>query len=404
MKLSIILAYKTILRGDKGSLALTIFILIAVFLNLLFIDSIFAGITRTMDNGRINYQYGEVIIEPKEGDKYIQNTKEFIEKIKDYEHVKNVTSRVRTGAVLFHDKNNDGRKVSMFTGGAGVIGVDPENDNKSLDIASTVFKGRYLKKGEIGKVVIGADAAGGYGSSPFPIDLEGVKVGDKIRVEFKNGISREYEIVGIFKTRNFDVDSGLFVTKKDLNSVLNTKGDASEIIVRLDDKNNSKKAIDFFRSVANVDYKMADWHEKLEFGRSINKSFDMIGNILRVIGSIVAGLVIFIIIFVDIINRRKQIGIMKAIGVPQIYIMLSYVIRGMFYTVMGMFFGYLIMRYGVITYFSKNPIDFPMGWMVPVIKMQALKSGIMLFTIAGFIGSFLPTIREVRKKILDLMK
>ncbi len=404
MKLSIFLAYKTILRGDKGSLALTIFILLSVFLNLLFIDSIFAGIARTMDNGRINYQYGEVIIEPKEGDEYIKNAREFIDKIKDYEHIKSITSRIRAGATLFYDKNNDGRDVAMFGGGGGVIGVDTEIDNDVLDIRSTVFEGRYLKKDEIGKAIIGADAAGGYGTSPFPFDLEGVKVGDKIDVQFKNGISREYEIVGIFKTRNFDVDSAVFVTKKDLNSILDSHGEASEIIVRLDDRNNSQKAIDFFKSVANVDYEMADWHEKLEFGRSINKSFDMIGNILRVIGSIVAGLVIFIIIFVDIINRRKQIGIMKAIGVPQMYIMLSYIIRGMFYTFTGMLFGYLIMKYGVISYFTINPIDFPMGWMVPVIKPESLKSSIVLFTIAGFIGSFLPTIREVRKKILELMK
>ncbi len=404
MKLSIFLAYKTILRGDKGSLALTIFILLSVFLNLLFIDSIFAGIARTMDNGRINYQYGEVIIEPKEGDEYIKNAREFIDKIKDYEHVKSVTSRIRAGATFFYDKNGDGRDVAMFGGGGGVIGVDTEIDNNALDIRSTVFEGRYLKKDEIGKAIIGADAAGGYGTSPFPIDLDGVKVGDKIEVKFKNGISREYEIVGIFKTRNFDVDSALFVTKKDLNSVLEATGEASEIIVRLDDRNNSKKAMSFFKNVSDVDYDIADWHEKLEFGRSINKSFEMIGNILRVIGSIVAGLVIFIIIFVDIINRRSQIGIMKAIGVPQTYIMLSYVFRGMFYTFIGMFFGYLIMKYGVISYFTINPIDFPMGWMVPVIKPESLKSSIILFTIAGFIGSFLPTVREVRKKILELMK
>ncbi len=404
MKLPIFLAYKTILRGNKGSLFLTIFILLAVFLNLLFIDSIFAGIAKTMDDGKINYQYGEVIIEPKEDEKYIKNANEFVNEINDFYYVKSVTSRIRSGATFFNDKNNDGRDVAKFGGAGGVIGIDAENDNKSIDIKSTVFEGRYLKKNEIGSAIIGADAAGGYGSSPFPRDLEGVLVGDTIEVEYYNGISREYKIVGIFKTKNFDVDSALIVTKKELNSVLGTTGEASEIIVRLNDRSLSKKAVSDFESVQDAGYEISDWDEKLEFGRSINKSFDMIGGILRIIGSIVAGLVIFIIMFVDILNRRKQIGIMKAIGVPQIYITNSYLIRGMFYTSVGMILGYLCMEYCVIAYFEKNPIDFPMGWMVPYIKIESLKMSIILFTIAGFVGSFLPTIREVRKKILDLMR
>ncbi len=403
MKLSVFLAFKTIIRGDKGSLALTIFILLAVFLNLLFIDSIFSGIAKTMDNGKINYQYGEVIIEPKKTEIFIKNANQIVDRIKDFEHVTSVTTRLKTGATLVNDKNNDGRDVAKF--GNGVIGIDAEIDNESIDIKSAIIEGRYLEKDEIGKAILGADASGGYGSSPFPYDLEGVKVGDKIKVYFDAyDIVREYEIVGIFKTKNFDVDSALIITKKDMNSILGTTEEASEIIVRLDDRNFSKQAISYFENELKSDYEISDWDEKLEFGRSINKSFDMIGTILRVIGSIVAGLVIFIIIFVDILNRRKQIGIMKAIGIPQIYITGSYLIRGMFYTVSGIILGYLVMKYGVITYFIKNPIDFPMGWMVPYIRPDLLKSSVILFMIAGFIGSFFPTIKEVRKKILDLMK
>ncbi len=130
----------------------------------------------------------------------------------------------------------------------------------------------------------------------------------------------------------------------------------------------------------------------------------MIGSILRIIGSLVAGLVIFIIIFVDIVNRRKQIGILKAIGIPESAIMQSYVIRGMFYTVLGVIFGFLLMRFGVISFFTIHPIDFPMGDMVPVIKKTALRMSIILFVVAGLIGSVIPAVKEVRKKILTLMR
>jgi hypothetical protein len=62
------------------------------------------------------------------------------------------------------------------------------------------------------------------------------------------------------------------------------------------------------------------------------------------------------------------------------------------------------MNFGVIGFFRGHPIDFPMGDMIPVIKREALRMSIILFVIAGLIGSFIPSIKEVRKKILTLMR
>ncbi len=403
IKLAFFLAGKTIKRGDKGSLSLTVLIMLIVFLNLLFVDAIFKGISTTMDAGKISYQYGEVIIEPQEGDKYIKNASNLIDSIQDFYYVKGAASHLRTGATLQNDKYNDGRDVAEFD--SGIIAIDPEKENDSIDLKSRLISGRYLQKGDYGKAMLGTDIAGGYGSSVFPDDLEGVRVGDVITAKFNNeDISRDYEIIGIYKTKNFDTDSKMIVTRNDLNSVLGTTNEASEIIIRLYDKNLSKEALRDFSNLNFGQYEIADWEEKLAFGQTINKSFDMIGFMLRIIGSLVAGLVIFIIIFVDIVNRRKQIGILKAIGIPETAIRRSYIIRGMFYTLLGITLGFLLMRFGVINFFTKHPIDFPMGDMVPVIKKEALRISILLFLIAGLIGSLIPATREIRKKILDLMR
>ena len=402
MKLSVFLAVKTIMRGDKGSLFLTTLIMLVVFLNLLFIDAIFAGITVTMDKGKIDYQYGEVFIEPKDGDRYIKETDQIIDAMKDYDYTKEIAARVTTGAILVNDKNGDGRDVVKFR--AGVIGVDPQEDPRVVDIRSKMIEGRYLEEGDRSKVILGTDAAGGYGSSVFEDDLDGVRTGDTITVEYENDITRDYEIAGLYKTKNFEVDIKMMITQEEYNSIFDTTNESSEIIMRLTDPNLSQEAVRDLGNLGYGDYEIADWRDKLVFGRLINDSFDKVGSILRLIGSFVAGLVIFIIIFVDIVNRRKQIGIMKAIGIPESAIMYSYVLRGILYTFVGMILGYLLMRYGVIGFFTRHPIDFPMGGMVPLIKMESLRMSVILFTVAGLIGSFLPTIREVRKKILKLMR
>ncbi len=401
-KLSLFLALRTMWRGDKGSLILTVMIMMVVFLNLLFIDSIFAGIAKTMDNTKINYQYGEVIIEPSATEKYIKDTKRIIEAVRDYKYVRAITARLESGAVLTYDKKKDGRDVETFT--SGVIGIDPEKDNRAIDMRSKIIAGRYLKPTDRKEILLGADVAGGYGSTVYPTSLHGVKVGDKITAHYNNGVVKEYKVVGIYKTKNFDVDGRMFVTRKELNSVLGTTNEASEIVIRLTDRQLSQKMLADLRRLGFGNYDLFDWHDKLAFGRSINKSFDMIGMILRVIGSLVAGLVIFIIIFVDIVNRRKQIGILKAVGIPTVVIKNSYIIRGMFYTVVGMTLGYLLMQFGVIGFFKQHPINFPMGDMVPFIKNESLRVSVWLFVVAGFIGSIIPAWREVRKKILALMR
>jgi len=403
IKLAFFLAIKTIKRGDKGALSLTVLIMLIVFLNLLFVDAIFKGISKTMDSGKINYQYGEVIIEPQEGDKYIKNANNLTDSIQDFYYVRGIANHLRAGATLQNDKYNDGRDVAEFA--AGVIGINPVTESDSIDLKSKLVAGRYLQPGDYGKALLGTDIAGGYGSSVFPDNLEGVRVGDIITAKFNNkDIRRDYEIVGIYKTKNFDTDSKIIVTRDDLNSVLGTTNEASEIIIRLYDKNLSKQALSDFSNLNLGQYEVADWEEKLAFGQTINKSFDMIGFMLRVIGSLVAGLVIFIIIFVDIVNRRKQIGILKAIGIPEVAIKYSYIIRGMFYTVLGVVFGFLLMKFGIIGFFSKHPINFPMGDMIPVIKPESLRASVILFVLAGLVGSLIPAIKEIRRKILDLMK
>ena len=402
IKLSLFLAIETILRGDKGSLILTVLIMLVVFLNLLFVDAIFKGISVTMDSGKISYQYGEVIIEPEAGEKYIKNTNDVINAIQDFYYVRSITAHLRTGVTLKNDKYNDGRDVAQFE--AGVIGINPEVENESIDLKARIVEGRYLEKNDYGKALLGADMAGGYGTSVFANDLEGVRIGDVIVAEYNNDIIRDYEIVGIYKTKNFDTDSKIIVLQDDLNSVLGTTNESSEIIVRLTDKDLSQQALNDFGKINLGEYEIADWREKLSFAQTINKSFDMIGSMLRIIGSFVAGLVIFIIIFVDIVNRRKQIGILKAIGIPEKAIMYSYIIRGMFYTILGVIFGFLLMRFGVISFFALHPINFPMGDMVPIITKAALRISIILFVIAGLIGSVIPTVKEVHKKILTLMR
>ncbi len=399
---AVFLAFRALRRADRGSLIMTVVILAAVFLNLLFIDSVFTGVSATMDQTKIEYQFGEMIVEAADDEKIIADAPHVVDILRNLPGVRAISIHLFSNSTVTFDPVGDGREVNSM--GASIMGVDPEAEAAAIDIPGSLLDGRYIHANERGVALVGAEIAGGYGSSVFQNDLGGVQVGDTITIAYTNGVTRDYDVVGIFKTKNFETDARIIVPRGDLDSVLGTHVEATEIIVRLDRKERAAQTVALARSLLGDSVKISDWYAKLAFGRSINQAFDMIGTMLRVIGAFVAGLVIFIIVFIDIVNRRKQIGILKAIGVRRSSIVLSYVIRGMVYTIVGMVLGYMTMRYGVTTYFSAHPIDFPMGPLVLFTDSQSLRAAAILFLIAGFIGSLIPALRETRKEILWLMR
>jgi len=399
-KLAFFLALKSITRGDKGSLIMIIAIMTVVFLNLLFTDAIFAGIAKGINDVKIDYQYGEIIIEPKIGEKFISESTQIVDFLKDQQYVTNINSNLQKGVTFINEKNKDGRddeKISSI-----LMGLDvSQNQSQVFDIQSKIIAGRFLKKNDVGKIVLGSGLSGGYGSSVFPDDLGKVKVGSKIKVDFQD-IIREYEVIGIYQTKNFDTDRRGLVLKKELKSILGTTNESSEIILRLDSRKNSKKIAQIIKESKFKDYEISDWQKKIAFGAGIEKSFNLIGTILRFIGALVTGLVIFIIIFIDIVNKRRQIGILKAIGIHDHIIILSYIFRGLFYVFLGSVLGYFFMNF-IVEIFQKYPINMPMADVVPFVKNEALASSIIFFIVAGFVGSFLPAFKEIRKNVLSLL-
>ena len=398
LKLASFLAWKSIQRGNKSSLLLVIGIMVIVFLNLLFNDAIFAGITTAINNNKINYQYGEIYIEPEAGKQFITNTREIIDKYKDREEVKKIDYSLKTGVNYINQKNKDGRDSKKIP---GILMAWKKGENSVFNFKKNLVAGRYLKDDDFGKILLGSNLSGGFGESVFPDDLE-TKIGQKILVNFGGKNQREFKVVGIYKTKNFDVDRRGIILHKDLKKVLGVNSEASEIVFRLKNREDSKKLLKELRK-EYPKLKIADWEEKISFGASIGKSFEAIGMILKVLGSFVAGLVIFIIIFVNVVNSRRQIGVLRAMGIKKRILILSYVFLGIFYILAGIVLGYFLMKYGIIEMFKIHPIKMPMADVVPILTQRAFLSAVILFSVFAVIGSFFPAYNQIKKKILDLL-
>jgi putative ABC transport system permease protein len=113
--------------------------------------------------------------------------------------------------------------------------------------------------------------------------------------------------------------------------------------------------------------------------------------------------VVFIVTFINIINRKKQIGILKAIGIRKQVIVGSYLIQVLFLCTCGVITGTLILK-TISTILTINQLRFPMGYITPVINYSGLAISIVLLFAVSVISGYIPARQVVNEEILDAMR
>lgn len=400
LKVALFLGFKSIVNGHKGTIVLMIFILSLAFVNLIFVASILNGITDTINNQLINNSVANIVIDPQEEPTrkdYILNAKELRQSIEYLPGVVATAGRYRLTATFSYDKDKDG---DFKYGTWEVIGVDPQEEPLVTGISDNIIAGRYLEGRGSGDIVLGSDIAGGYGAVEEFKSLGGVGVGEKVRLDFGNGSIREYTVQGISRVRFILIDQIAYITKKEAQSILRVSDNkVSQILVKIDKTGNEDFYIEKIKEMA-PNLKVRKWTEYTSIVGDLTKSFDLIAAMISVIGLAVAAVTIFILIYVNAINKRRQIGILKAIGIKENIIVISYILQAVFYAIFGIVFGSIIMFYIIEPYFINNPLAFPIGDITLTIKEFQVFQGIFGLLAAAFVAGLIPAWRAARENIL----
>ncbi len=396
IKTAFFLAFTSIKRGNKGTLAMTILIMTLAYVNLVFISSVFGGIVEAINTQSIENQYANIVIEPAVDERYIKNTNAMA-LIPTIPGVLGTTEHYIDSPVTSYDKYSDGKDIK--TGRWVLKSIDPVKEKKVTKISESMIEGEYLDENDKNKIIIGKEIAGGHGGDLEHLSL-GVSVGDEVNVQFSNGIKRSYIVKGIFSTKSTQVDQTAFITKKEMESVLKVHNWASEIIVKTEDVGNEDFYVEEIRKLGLKDEDIKKWSDLMGFTSGASKSFTMISIILGVIGTIVAGVTIFIIIFVSVVNKRRQIGILKAIGMRESTIVIYFVMQALFYGVIGVILGASLILFVIRPYFIGNPLDFPIGWVSLKVTFNIIRISNLSLIGAALIGGFFPAQRGARESIL----
>ena len=391
LRVSLFLAYKSITKGNKGTLILTIFILSLVFVNLFFIASLFLGLTDTMGNQVINTLYSNVVIEPKKDEKYISDIHSLEQKIRSIPGVEGISAQYVTSATLsYKDKS----------GAWSVRSVNPDNAMTVTTIHNFMIDGEYLSKLDTNEIILGKEIPGGYGGDQEQLSLGGVRVGDSIDVLFNNGIKKSYRVKGVFDVTFTQANNIAYISQREMESVFGLEDKASQILIKTKDRGNEERYVKQLLELG-IKENIKPWTIYAASIKNITRSFDMISMLISAIGLFVASVTIFIIIYVSTISKRRQIGILRAVGIKESIVIYSYIFQALFIVICGTVIGLFFMFFVLKPWFVGHPLKFPVGFVsLLILPENILINAISLIAVA-LIAGFVPSWIAVRETIID---
>lgn len=384
------LAYRSVKRSSKYVSVLIVVILTLIFLNLVAIGGLLIGMIKGSEKGYIEYLGGSVIIKPLADKLYVQRTDDLVSFAKSLPEYLAHSPRISSAAKIetrFRErkKGSEGESVS-----AKVVGMDPVLEAQTTLFPSTIIEGRFLRPDDRDKIVLGSILAGKRVFAAFGQSLKDVYLGDKILVHYGNGVSREYEVVGIMKSKFEILDLQAYVSFKEMQQVLAITDDrVSEIAIKTSDYSKAEQFRKFFFDAGYDQYNLIQsWSEGL--GAMMSAVYDSIGLIADIIGSIglaVGGITIFILIFINAVSKRRFIGVLKASGVTSSSIICSFVFQGIFYTFIAILIGMVLLYGFMIPYLDRHPIDFAFAdGIIYVTESYVLARIIVLFVVSVLSG------------------
>jgi len=301
----------------------------------------------------------------------IKNSAAILSALKSQKDISSLTAQVNIN-VFF---KNAGNKVNGM-----VSGVDVTTENKVYGSAKHMLKGNWneLKYRSDG-IFVGVELA----------KTLGLKMDDNVNILTSDGTTKNYKVIGIFRTDVYNVDkTKAYVAINAARQLLGVNQDyVTDIQIDVFDYNNTQPLIDNLKSI--IPYKVESWqmgNQQLVAGSSVR---DMIARAVSLAILIVAGFGIYNIMNMTINQKIREIAILKAMGfsgkdVTQIFLTEAIFI-GILGGGLGLVLGYIISRMVNRVKFEVAGMHFlPMTYF-PQNYILAFTFGVITTLIAGYL-------------------
>lgn len=426
LRLGFFLAIRQVARTSKWTTVLIVFIMMLTFFNLVATSGFLVGIVEGASRGYREQWTGDLMITNRNEKNYIEHTSDIESVLSSFSQIQNYTKRTIAGAKIEANwwekrKEEDANIVSNQ-----IAGVNPVTEEATTHLSKVVVEGEWLKEGDSRGIVLGSGFLKKYSRVADLVSLlHDVTPGTIVRVTVSGAktainpeqqlsgtpyvssatsVTQDFIVRGIIDSKVQFVASRAYILDSELKKMLGkSNGDVSEIAIVM------KTGVDpytvktpLINNGFSADAKINTYEEGApEFLVNIKLFFNIIGTILGSVSVVVALITIFIIIYINALTRRRQIGIMKGIGVTEFAIEFSYICQALFYVLFGSGVA-LILIFGILKpIIDVHPIDTPFATIVLVAEPTAVAFKFLLVMIVSVFAGYLPARLIVKKNTLN---
>jgi putative ABC transport system permease protein len=237
------------------------------------------------------------------------------------------------------------------------VSADFQGESENLFVASTpdaepdrqlsidtntlrVDQGRMLKSADRGKLVVGNNV---WAGKQFAKEMT---VGSKI---FLNG--KQFDIVGLMPKIAINIDMAVFMNEEDAREILGEKDKFSMIVAQVAPGEDISKVADRISRAMRRDRHQKEGYEDFtiqtseEIIASVNTILGVVQAVfigIALISLLVGGIGIMNTMYTAVLERKRDIGVMKAIGARNSDVMLIFLLESGLLGLTGGIIGVLI--------------------------------------------------------------
>ncbi|CAG0972027.1 MAG: FtsX-like permease family protein [Candidatus Methanoperedens sp.] len=320
---------KDIFKNRKIFIFITLAIVFATA-NIIFINGFMDGMILDLVDNTVESSSGHLNIYPKEDERFIDGLGIKEQRLEAIKEIEAYSPRISASGVLSYKELSEPIVI---------LALDPSKENRVTKILEKLDRGTTLNSNDRNAILI---------SYRLAEDLKLV-VGDEASLAFESGEVRVYRVKGTIRTGNQDFDSStVIIPLNEANRQLGIDNKASVILVRLSDK----ELADSYKPIL-IQNLQADnvktWKEEIEYILRFSAAWRSFSSIIAVVGLIAAAISVGIIIYINVIHKKRQIGIMKALGAKDSFIFKVFIMEAVIFGLIGVsigdVLGYLAVKY-----------------------------------------------------------
>jgi lipoprotein-releasing system permease protein len=383
LRTALFYAKKDVLKEKRISL----FIIIAVAFgttNVILVYGLVEGLKHDLTNNALKVS-GDIIIYPAKGEKFIPSLRSKEKKLGLLSEVEAIAPRLEFVGVL---------SFKEISKPVQIIAIEPEKERRTTKIIEKIIEGEFLYDRDKNEIMI---------TKRLSEDMK-ITIGDEVILIFENGARKKYKIKGILHLGVPELDaSGVFINFEEAEEIMGIKDIASTILVKLKNRYISDEyKFVIMQQLSHSEIK--SWEEEIGWILGAIRTMEELGNTVAFASLLAAVISVMVIIYINVVRRTRQIGIMKAIGASDSFVFTVFLLEAAIFGILGTITGD-IAGYVACKYFETHPFYDPIykDYIGTRFTIEVLYRASTVTLISALAAGIVPALKARRLEIVKTL-